>query len=174
MYGICCLTDKTLFPCSYSMSFYFFRALEEVELYEDTYSLWRIWFDLLDMHLTTWPEDSVTQRSDCHGWGSIALYEMSACILGVKPLEPGMRHLLIEPKQMALPEVEGAVPTAGGIVKVKRTVKNGSMRLEIVLPEVIDALVRLPSEKHEISGPGRFVFLSSLNCMEGTDKTIIA
>ncbi len=62
--------------CSVAMMFYLFRALEKTGLYaqyaDQKLAIYR-W--MIDMNLTTCVEDDVRQRSDCHGWGALPLYE---------------------------------------------------------------------------------------------------
>lgn len=62
--------------CSVAMMFYLFRALEKTDLYNMyAESKLKIYYWMLDNNLTTCVEDDVEQRSDCHGWGALPLYE---------------------------------------------------------------------------------------------------
>lgn len=63
--------------CSVAMLFYLLRAMEKTGLYEKYFDKkMEIYRWMLDMHLTTCVEDDVRQRSDCHGWGAVPLYEL--------------------------------------------------------------------------------------------------
>lgn len=61
--------------------------------YEKTDLLWNIWREMLQKHLTTCVENTVDERSDCHAWGAVILYEMPSVILGVRPGAPDIRKL---------------------------------------------------------------------------------
>jgi hypothetical protein len=43
-------------------------------------------------------EDEVSQRSDCHAWGSVALYEYAVEVGGMQPLGPGWTKVLFAPR----------------------------------------------------------------------------
>lgn len=105
--------------CSISMYFYLFRALEKVGLYERTSKLWDLWRDMLKNHLTTCVENDTDQRSDCHAWGSMALYELPAVILGVRPAAPGFKAATIQPVPGVLTHAEGTAITPKGPIAVK-------------------------------------------------------
>ncbi len=137
------LEQSDLSSVSYAMSFYLFRALEKAGMYEASYPLWNIWRDLAAMNLTSWVEDPVSQRSDCHGWGAVPLYEFTACMLGVKPL-PGGHGILIRPNTSALTWAKGTVATAFGIVYVNWRRENGKFACEIEVPENVPARLELP------------------------------
>ena len=96
-----CMTDKQLLPCSYSMSFYLFRAMEQLGVYDEFPEKWTLWQDLLPYHLTTWPEDTVSQRSDCHGWSAVPLYELVSMVIGLQPASPGGNTLCLRPVMCA-------------------------------------------------------------------------
>lgn len=62
--------------CSVAMMFYLFRSLEKTGLYEKyAEEKLKIYHWMIDMNLSTCVEDDVAQRSDCHGWGALPLYE---------------------------------------------------------------------------------------------------
>lgn len=115
--------------CSISMYFYLFRALEKVGLYERTAELWDLWRDMLKSHLTTCVENDTDQRSDCHAWGSLALYELPAVILGVRPMAPGFETAVIQPVPGILTHAEGTVVTPKGSVTVKWA-RRGDRKIE--------------------------------------------
>lgn len=114
-----CLTDGKAHICTYVFSFFLFRALEKAGLYHMTDILLDKWRSLLNLNLTTLPEDLRRQRSDCHGWSALSLYEFTRCILGVQPEEPGWGKIKIEPHTLSLPNAKGRVITAKGIVEVE-------------------------------------------------------
>ncbi len=104
--------------CSVAMCWYLFRALERCGLYRYTDRLWNIWREMPAQHLTTCPEDPLLSRSDCHGWGALALYELPAAVLGVRPGKPGFEEIVVAPQTENLDWAEGTVPTPKGDVSV--------------------------------------------------------
>lgn len=121
--------------CSISMYFYLFRALEKVGLYERTSELWDLWRDMLKNHLTTCVENDTDQRSDCHAWGALALYELPAVILGIRPMAPGFKAAAIQPVPGILTHAEGIVITPKGFVTVKWAKRSdGEMELHYNAP----------------------------------------
>jgi len=139
-----CMTNPGLAQCSFSMSFFLFRALEKVQLYRLTETLWTKWLDQLDNNVTTWPEDLLAQRSDCHAWGAVPIYEFTSCILGVKPLLPGYEVVGIKPCTDYFPQAEGVVATQWGPIKVKWEMREDNFCLSVRLPRVCKAVITLP------------------------------
>lgn len=129
-------------PCSVAMAFYLFRALEMTNLYEKTDLLWNTWRKMLQKHLTTCVENMVDERSDCHAWGAVILYEMPAVILGVRPCAPAYQKVLIHPIPGYLKWAEGEVVTPHGNIKIFwKKEKNGKMELEYEIPKTCSAEV---------------------------------
>ncbi|MEK4460593.1 MULTISPECIES: alpha-L-rhamnosidase-related protein [Paenibacillus] len=132
------LTDAALAPCSVAMAYYLFRAVEKVGLYHQTDELWTLWRQMLANNLTTCVEDSVSERSDCHAWGALILYELPAIVLGVQPAEPGYASIQVRPTPGYLTWAKGEVVTPKGLVKVKwEKAEDGSIDLKVETPEGI-------------------------------------
>ena len=130
-----CVEDESLLQVSFSMTFFLFRALEATGLYERSAAVWDGWLAMRAMDITTWPEDLVTQRSDCHGWGSIPVYELLGATLGLRPLAPGWKGVRVKPSSHGLGPLQGAVPTPYGLVCAKRRrAENGAWLYELKLP----------------------------------------
>ncbi len=111
--------DKPYARCSVAMAFYLFRALEKAGLYEMTGPLWEPWRRMVKNHLTTSVEDEVNSRSDCHAWGALALYELPAVLLGIRPEKPGFEDFRQTPVKGTLEWVKGDVVTPFGKLSVE-------------------------------------------------------
>ena len=85
-------------------------------------------------------------RSWCHAWSAFPGYVLSVYVLGIRPLTPGFGEALIEPQLGDLQWVEGRMPTPHGPIaaRVERTA-TGALRLDVTLPEVVPAKVKLPA-----------------------------
>ena len=128
--------SETYAQCSVAMGYYLFRALEKAGIYEKTERQWDLWRNMLRNHLTTCVEDGVNERSDCHAWGALALYELPAVILGVRPGAPGFEKIKITPVPGYLEHAEGSVITKWGTVRVSwKREKGGVLRTVYELPE---------------------------------------
>lgn len=149
------LSDATLARASFSMSLFYFRALSIAGLYDRTLALWKPWKDQIGMHLTAWVEDPVTQRSDCHGWGALPLYEYTAETLGVQPAEPGFARIRIAPRPSGLTWASGTVATPKGTVDVSwRLSEERVFRLSVRSPAGVPTLIVLPNGESRESDEG--------------------
>lgn len=129
-------TPEKFEQCSVAMCWYLFRALEKAGLYHYTGRLWDIWRRMLADNLTTCAEDPVTSRSDCHAWGALALYELPAAVLGVRPGKPGFEEIVVAPRTENLDWAEGVVPIPKGNVSVSwRKSADGAIEVKAVGPK---------------------------------------
>ncbi len=127
--------------CSFSMSYYMFRALELSGRY-DQYAARQLqgWETMLDWHCTTWCENPDSPRSECHGWSSAPIYEFSSMVLGVYPTSDGYGSVRVKPHvhSFDLCWAKGTVPTPHGTIAVSWEKKDGELTLSVTLPESAD------------------------------------
>ncbi len=132
------LEQTLLFPeqyaqCSVAMAWYLFRALQKTGLYEWTEKCWELWKRMLERGLTTCVEDEIGERSDCHAWGALILYELPSVILGIQPASPGYESVRICPHPGKLTYIKGKVVTPKGFIHVNW--KQGENSIEYKVPD---------------------------------------
>ncbi|KAK7394008.1 hypothetical protein QQX98_013205, partial [Neonectria punicea] len=151
---------------SISMSFYTMRALSLAggDVYDTSFhQFWDPWRAQLSQNVTTWVEDHVSQRSDCHAWGSIPVYEFMVEVAGVRPTEPGWTAMEFRPRIGLFPKVRATVPLnmvngkPRGLVHVAWS-RRGTGEIDVVLgldivgPEEVSVSVVLPQHQELIKG----------------------
>ncbi len=135
------LTDASLTRCTVAMAFYLFRAVEQTGLYHKTQALWQPWREMLKNNLTTCVESpGEDARSDCHAWGALALYELPAVTLGIRPAKPGYAAVAFSPLPGYFQWAKGEVITPKGLVSVSWEMKEGQLMKNIQLPEGLPLL----------------------------------
>ncbi|EPS36192.1 hypothetical protein H072_10349 [Dactylellina haptotyla CBS 200.50] len=164
------ITAKKFVQPSLAMSFYTLRALslsQPNNLYDSYFQpFFTPWRAQLALNLTTWEEDAVSQRSDCHAWGSSPIYEFLAEVAGVQPAEPGWAVVRFRPRLVLFGQVEAKVPVGKwGVVCVKWNTEESSGNVSVSLnrekmdtntSEIeIPLLVELPSVSIEVAWGGK-------------------
>ncbi|MCF7942277.1 MAG: alpha-L-rhamnosidase N-terminal domain-containing protein [Spirochaetia bacterium] len=139
------LASDSLATVSYAMTFFLFRALSQTGLYHKSFDLWDPWRSMTQMHLTTWAEDPVTQRSDCHAWGSLPLYEFTSELLGVGPSVDASEVITVSPVPGELFWAQGVVVTSFGLLSIRWQRTTGVFRLTIYNPSNITVRIIMPS-----------------------------
>jgi hypothetical protein len=134
------LRANNMAKCSVSMAFYLFRALEKTGMYDKSRALWEPWEKMLENNLTTCEEDQVSTRSDCHAWGSVALYELPSAVLGVKPAKPGYGAITVKPNTGYLQWARGSMITPKGTVQVAWEKKAEGIKLDVKAPEGVEII----------------------------------
>lgn len=129
------IEEKGYPQCTVAMRFYLFRALEKTDLYKYSEHYWDAWRKMLALHCTTSIESEAYARSECHAWGALALYELPAVILGVRPAEPGCKSLFISPKPGYMTYAKGTVITPVGEVQVSWKKEQGNLNIEYKVPD---------------------------------------
>ncbi|KAM5387014.1 hypothetical protein ACJZ2D_000307 [Fusarium nematophilum] len=142
-------SDSRFSKCSYVMQFYALRAfaLAGDEAYETYWArVWTPWKKMLANNLSTWEEDDVRQRSDCHAWGSVPVYEFCTEVAGIQPRRPGATGILFKPR-LGLSEAVDAKVALGrdnvAAVSWKKGV-NGEVLVRLTLDRAVEVVSRLP------------------------------
>lgn len=151
---------------SFSMAHYLFRSAAKTGLYDRAGAFWQPWRDQVGLHLTAWVEDPVQQRSDCHGWGALPLYEYIAETLGVQPEEPGYRTVRVAPRLGGLTWASGEALTPAGLVKVSWRLVEKDGRTRFMLngeaPEGVQVRVVLPDGTRHVPASSIFAYECSV------------
>ncbi|KAF4551088.1 Hypothetical protein D9617_14g075440 [Elsinoe fawcettii] len=151
--------------CSYMMMFYAFRAFKVAgdEAYNTMWqTAWNPWRNMLTKNLTTWEEDDVRQRSDCHAWGSVPLYEYCTELAGIQPVAAGCSEILFSPRLSLSEAVEARVMLGrdnSAVVKWSRN-SNGQMQVELSLEKAVSVVSRLPGKNEQRHGATKSLSLT--------------
>lgn len=140
------ICNMQLHQVSYCMVYFLFRAMNKAGLYALTKSVWNKFLNLLPLNITTLPEDDIDQRSDCHAWSAVALYEFAIGGLGVSPDEAGYEIVRIQPQMLWLESCQGCVTTCKGVVNVSWRIKKGRFMINIDSEVSMNFHVILPSK----------------------------
>ncbi len=146
-------------PMAGFMAYWVHRAMMESGLVAMALADMRSYYGfMLDRGASTFWEKLVPGRADtiledallsrCHGWSGGPAALLPAYVLGIRPLSPGFRSVLVAPDPGGLAWAEGTLPTPQGDVFVHwdASADSDPQRLEgfILLPEGVTGLVRLP------------------------------
>jgi hypothetical protein len=143
--------------CSYAMRFYEFRAYAKADLYHSIHrTMFDPWRKMLSNGMTTWAEDDIRQRSDCHAWSAVPLYEFFVEIAGLSPVEAGCKTISFKPRVdlresingkcclgQIFAEVEWHKMEAGGTTKIE---------IELRLSTAVRVMSQLPGGVEEDHG----------------------
>ncbi|RAH67106.1 putative rhamnosidase B [Aspergillus aculeatinus CBS 121060] len=152
-----CVEESPLLPqCSYAMKFYVFRAAEKAGVYAEVFHrLLEPWRAMMAENLTTWAEDDVNARSDCHGWSACPVNELVTQVFGVTPGFAGAPRIRIEPRRELVERAEGWLWTPAGEVKVSWGT-DGPVEVEAMASVTVEVVAGGRTEVVELE-PGKVV-----------------
>lgn len=146
------IEDKSISKVSIAHSYFLFRALDKINLYNKyAPAILSRWENLLSMNVTTFPETFENPRSECHGWSAVPIYEFMASILGIRPSEPGFRKIDIKPHPINLDWAEGTIPTLKGDINIRWEKDGNSMLINLYSPKEVK--IRLILSALDIPSP---------------------
>ncbi|KAJ5368297.1 uncharacterized protein N7496_008057 [Penicillium cataractarum] len=142
-------TNPRFSKCSYMMRFYAFRALAEAggQIYDKFWtSMWAPWRQMLANNLSTWEEDDVRQRSDCHAWGSVPIYEYCTELAGISPVAPGSSKIRFKPRLQLSESIEANICLGReNIAHVSwRQGNSNETHVELRLDQPVEVISQLP------------------------------
>lgn len=108
----------------------------------------RSWWHMLELGSTitveAWDWKYKNNLDWNHAWGAAPANIIPRFVLGVRPLEPGFRKMLIKPQPGSLERVSGTVPTIRGLVAVSlETDGRCACEMHVVIPAGATAKVGL-------------------------------
>ena len=126
---------------SFAFLYFLFRALEKAGLYEKRKEGIDLLRSMIDLNCSTIPETPENARSECHGWGAVALYEFTAMDLGVKVINKTEKIIHICPYTKERDMAEGIVWTPLGRVFVSWKKNNGQLQIRYRVPDGVQVKV---------------------------------
>ncbi|KAH7210505.1 hypothetical protein BKA60DRAFT_464105 [Fusarium oxysporum] len=150
-------SDPDFSKCSYVMMFYALRAFAIAgnEVYESAWgSVWDPWRKMLANNLTTWEEDDVRQRSDCHAWGSVPIYEYCTELAGLHVIAPGSSKILFSPRLNLSRELKAKVALgSSNTATVSWSLQDdGRKKVELRLESPVRVISKLPEGEEKDCG----------------------
>ncbi|KAJ5669428.1 hypothetical protein N7462_010498 [Penicillium macrosclerotiorum] len=145
-------TNPRFSKCSYMMQFYAFRALALAggQIYNNFWnSMWEPWRQMLANNLSTWEEDDVRQRSDCHAWGSVPIFEYCTELAGIFPVAPGSSKITFKPRLSLSPSIEAKVALGlENLAHVSWRLGDGNQKyVELRLDRPVEVISQLPGQQ---------------------------
>jgi hypothetical protein len=131
------------------MQFYALRAFAiagDAAYTEYWARVWSPWHKMLANNMSTWEEDDVRQRSDCHAWGSVPIFEYCTELAGIQPTAPGCSTILFKPRLLLSRELDAKVALGKdnmATVSWKRGADD-SIRVGLRLTQAVEVLSQLP------------------------------
>lgn len=137
----------------FAYAYHIFRALEKAGVYELSQPLMKQYYHLLEMNCTTIPETPENPRSECHGWGAVAIYEFTSMILGVKEYSTGVK---VEPYIAGRTFAKGSVYTECGRVYVEWKCRDGHFKIFVKAEKECAITIILP-DGSQMTGAGTVI-----------------
>lgn len=143
--------EKDVLRCYFSTSYELFRACEKAGCYELTGRQMDWWIRLPEEHCVACPETPANDRSECHAWSALPMYELLSVIAGIRR-ESGNPDLVdICPHMDYVPDLEGRMITEYGAIEFCYTPTDYGMCYEITLPDGMSGSFTFPSgQKREL------------------------
>ena len=151
----CIAPIRTFSQCSYAMKFYAMRAYAQADIYDGIYhSTFSPWHKMIDQNLSTWEEDDVNARSDCHAWSALPIYEYLSEVSGLKPSKAGWAEVDFAPRIQLYSKMHVVVPLGNkGLAQVTWSInQDGGLRIRLSLPSEMNVIVQLPDRNSETYG----------------------
>ncbi|MDE7182979.1 MAG: hypothetical protein K2O40_00600, partial [Lachnospiraceae bacterium] len=147
------IEEQDVLPCSFSTAYEWFRALELSGMYDKAYDNLNRWRELPGRGYTTCPEEPKNERSECHAWSALPLYELMRSIAGVRSDQGDWNRIIVQPYLSDLPDLEGCASTPKGPVKFSYRCEDGVWKYNVCIPDGMTGCFVAPDgERSELVG----------------------
>ncbi|MDF3128059.1 alpha-L-rhamnosidase C-terminal domain-containing protein [Kiritimatiellaeota bacterium B1221] len=126
----------------------------------------RSWWNMIQSGSTmTWEAWDIKYKGNLdwnHAWGAVPANILPRFLLGVRPLEPGFRKVMIQPQPGSLKQVSGKVPTPHGPITVTYEYEDTGCRvLNVELPENVEGVVQMEGSEGvpQVLGSGKHMLM---------------
>lgn len=154
-----CLTDPSHCRAGYFGEQFVLDALAKVGRFGECWDAYEVYRQLIEVGgNTTLPEaPSIPRRSECHAWSVGCVNSLFTHGLGIQPLEPGWKSVLIAPQPGPRTFLKGKVPVSHSEIRVEMVKDGENWSLKGFAPD-IPVTVKLPGkEPHYFPHGGNFL-----------------
>ncbi len=110
----------------------------------------RSWLNMLrqgaTMTMECWSNELQPEQDWNHAWSTAPLNIIGRFLMGIRPLEPGFRKILIQPRPGFLKKASLRLPTVNGTVFTSFRQSDSCLELELEIPGNCSATVILPDK----------------------------
>lgn len=133
------LMARTDLNCQPYFMHFVFQALDSANLFDEfapgQLARWKV-------HEDTQSFSEMWDHGDrSHAWNATPLFQLSARVLGVRPLLPGFSQFEISPHVMNLKWAQGKIPTPHGLIKLAWTRYGTELEIKFKVPKGTSAKV---------------------------------
>ena len=76
--------------------------------------------------------------SYCHGWGAGPVVLLPQFVLGVRPVSPGWKQIIIDPHPGKLKWAKGSIPTINGEITVEWEKSRSGLKILAKVPDGVE------------------------------------
>lgn len=147
------MEKEDVLVCSFSTAYEWFRALELSGMYDHAFASLNRWRELPERGYTTCPEEPKNERSECHAWSALPLYEFMRSIAGIRLDQGNSSRIIVQPHLGDLPNLEGYASTPKGPVKFSYRREAGIWNYNVCIPTGMTGCFVTPDgEQSELTG----------------------
>lgn len=119
----------------------------------------RSWYHMLElgagMTMEAWDLKFKPNLDWNHAWGAAPANAIAFNLMGITPIEPAFKQVLIKPRIGQLKNASISLPTPQGIIKESINQTNGKYTVEISLPTNVIATIMIPKSKGKLTFSGK-------------------
>ena len=119
----------------------------------------RSWYHMLElgagMTMEAWDFKFKPNLDWNHAWGAAPANAIAFNLMGIKPIEPAFKRIMIKPQIGSLKKAAITLPTPQGEIKEIIEQSNGKYIIQLSLPPNILADIMLPKNKGKLSFSGK-------------------